>query len=176
MDIADNWVWVWLAVAVLFAVGEMSSPGAFFLLPFAAGALVASGVAVVTDNLVLQLGAFVAVSAGTFMGMRPLARRLDRAGTDHGIGSRRLIGQVALVTRAIPEGGEGDLGMVKVQREDWRAESLDGTPIPEGTRVRVAEVEGTRVIVAPIDTAPSSTPAPTLPPDTPPPPTPSEGA
>lgn len=172
MELADSWVWIWLVLAVLFAVGEMSSPGSFFLLPFAAAALVASGLAFVTDNLVLHLGTFVVISAAAFVGMRPLARRLDRAGTDHGIGSRRLIGQEALVTRAIPE---GDLGIVKVQREDWRAESVDGTPIAEGTKVRVAEVEGTRVLVAPIDTAPSSTPAPTLPPDTPPT-TPPQGA
>lgn len=172
MELADSYVWIWLVLAVLFVVGEMSSPGSFFLLPFAAGALVASGIAFVTDNFVLQLAVFVVISGGTFAGMRPLARRLDRAGTDRGIGSRRLIGQEALVTSAIPE---GDLGIVKVQREDWRAESVDGTPIAEGTKVRVAEVEGTRVLVAPIESAPSSTPAPTLPPDTPPT-TPSEGA
>jgi membrane-bound ClpP family serine protease len=36
-----------------------------------------------------------------------------------------------------------------VGREQWRAESLDGSPIPEGAFVKVVEVRGTRLIVHP---------------------------
>ena len=38
MDDPEVWRWIWLVAAVLFAIGEMGSPGSFFLLPFAAGA------------------------------------------------------------------------------------------------------------------------------------------
>ena len=34
-------------------------------------------------------------------------------------------------------------------RERWRAESVDGQPIPIGTTVVVSAVRGTRVIVSP---------------------------
>ena len=44
--------------------------------------------------------------------------------------------------------GAAELGMVRVDREEWRAQSTDGTPIAAGTVVRVADVQGTRVIVA----------------------------
>jgi membrane protein implicated in regulation of membrane protease activity len=44
--------------------------------------------------------------------------------------------------------GDAELGMVRVDREMWRAQSTDGSPIAAGTVVRVAEVQGTRVIVA----------------------------
>lgn len=169
MESPESWVWIWLIAAVLFAVAEMSSPGSFFLLPFAAGALAASGAAFLEAGSVLEWIVFIGISAASFLALRPLARRLDSSTDDQGIGSRRLIGQTAVVTQAIPERGE--LGIARVHREDWRAESLDGTPIPEGTRVRVAEVEGTRVMVVPVDQPP-----PSMPPDTTPPTTPSQGA
>ena len=38
--------------------------------------------------------------------------------------------------------------MVRVDREEWRAETVDGAPIAAGTIVQVVEVQGTRVIVA----------------------------
>ncbi|MGH9215052.1 MAG: NfeD family protein, partial [Acidimicrobiales bacterium] len=49
----------------------------------------------------------------------------------------------------IPPGG--DVGLVRVDREEWRAQSTDGSAIPIGTAVRVADVQGTRVIVAAVD-------------------------
>src|SRR5690606_30609722 len=59
-----------------------------------------------------------------------------------------------------PAGGPGagpagrhnaDLGMVRIERQEWRAESLDGQAIDAGTIVRVAEVRGTRVVVFPVE-------------------------
>jgi membrane-bound ClpP family serine protease len=50
------------------------------------------------------------------------------------------------VLQEIP--GQGELGLVRVHREEWRAESMDGSAIPMGAAVRVADIEGTRVIVS----------------------------
>ena len=36
------WRWIWLVAIGAFAVGEALLPGTFFLLPFAAGAIVAA--------------------------------------------------------------------------------------------------------------------------------------
>jgi membrane protein implicated in regulation of membrane protease activity len=78
--------------------------------------------------------------------MRPLARRLDRDEGSDGIGSRRLIGKLGTVLEAI----EPDhLGMVRIDREEWRAETADHSSLPAGTPVQVTQVEGTRVIVTP---------------------------
>lgn len=148
MDAPEQWRWIWLVAALAFAVGEMATPGSFFLFPFAVGALVAALLAFADVGLTIEWIAFVAVSVAAVAAFRPLARRLDVAGHDHGIGSRRLIGQTATVLREIP--GHGELGLVRVDREEWRAESLDGSPIPSGASVKVAEVQGTRVVVAPV--------------------------
>ena len=149
MNSPDGWRWVWLIAAAFFTVGEMATPGSFFLFPFAVGALAAAGLAFADVGLAGEWIAFIAVSAAALAGMRPLARRLDLEGDGHGIGSRRLIGQNATVLDAIP--GHGGLGLVRVHREEWRAESFDGSAIPSGAVVRVAEIEGTRVIVLPMD-------------------------
>ena len=42
MDSPEQWRWVWIVAAAVFAVGEMSTPGSFFMAPFAVGALVAA--------------------------------------------------------------------------------------------------------------------------------------
>jgi membrane protein implicated in regulation of membrane protease activity len=152
MDDPDGWLWVWLLGALIFAVGEIVTPVMFFLLPFAVGALAAALLASLDVNLAVQWAVFVGGSLATFFALRPVARRLDRQGHDEGIGSRRLLGQEAMVLEDIPGPGDIGLGLVRVGREEWRAESTDGSPIPTGSQVRVADVRGTRVVVSSLGT------------------------
>jgi membrane protein implicated in regulation of membrane protease activity len=138
--------------ALFFAVAEMATPVSFFALPFAVGALAAALVSFLDINLAIEWAVFVSGSLASFLALRPVARRLDRAGTDDGIGARRLLGAEATVLEDIPGPGDLGLGLVMVGREEWRAESTDGTPIPSGAQVRVADVRGTRVVVSPLGT------------------------
>jgi len=146
MDEPEQWRWIWLGAAVLFGIGEMATPGAFFLAPFAIGAVVAAALAFADVPLAGEWAAFVGISLASLVALRPLARRLDRHGGSDGVGSRRLIGRHGTVLTAITS---SELGVVRVDREEWRAESADRTPIPEGAAVLVTEVQGTRVIVTP---------------------------
>src|SRR5687768_12485366 len=141
MDSPESWRWIWLAATVVFGIGEMATAGSFFLLPFALGAAAACLLAFLDLSIGLQWGSFVVVSFGTLFALRPLARRLDSEGASEGIGSRRLIGREGIMLRAIDTPGE--LGLVRIDREEWRAEATDGSLIPEGTVVRVADVQGT---------------------------------
>jgi membrane protein implicated in regulation of membrane protease activity len=150
MDDPGLWLWVWLLAALAFAVGEMATPGSFFLLPFAAGAAVAAVLFLVDLNLTVQWIAFVSVTVVTTMAVRPLARRVNVSDENIGVGSLRMLGQEGVVLEDIP--GEAGLGLVLIDREEWRAESTDGVPIPTGTQVQVAEVRGTRVVVTPLGT------------------------
>ena len=151
MDDPEQWRWIWMVAAVAFVIGEMASPGSFFLLPFAVGAGVATILAFADVNLALQWLVFVGLSAGAFAALRPLARRLDVGSPATGIGAKRLIGEVGTILE--PLDGDDDLGLVRIHREEWRAESVDGSAIPADTRVRVVEVRGTRVVVWPVDAA-----------------------
>lgn len=147
MDEPETWRWIWLVATAVFAIGEMAVAGSFFLAPFAVGAAVAAILAFADVGLAGQWLAFVALSGGTFLSFRPLARRLDRGEPTQGIGSLRLIGQPATVLEDIPAGPH-ELGLVRVHREEWRAETVDGSAAPAGTVVHVVEQRGTRLVVS----------------------------
>ena len=146
MDDPENWRWVWLAVAVVGLAGEIATTGTFFLLPFGIGAAVACLAAFAGAGIALQWLLFVVASALASAAVRPLARRLDRNVATDGIGARRWIGMSALVLDDIPAGPD-ETGLVRVGREEWRAQSVDGTPVVAGERVTVVDVTGTRLVV-----------------------------
>lgn len=145
MSDPEVWRWIWLIAAVVFAIGEISIAGSFFLAPFALGAAVASILAFAGVDLGPQWIAFVVISGALLAAMRPLAHRLDQSQQAPGVGSSRQIGQRARVIESID--GPHDSGFVMLGAERWRAESADGSMIPEGTAVLVTEVRGTRVLV-----------------------------
>lgn len=159
MDDPDFWQWVWLGAALVFGLGEMASPGSFFLAPFAIGAAFAAAAALLGAAVGISWLAFIVVSTVAFAALRPLARRLDAAGGNPtGVGAQRLVGEQALVLQDIPAGLD-EVGLIRVGREEWRAQTPDGTGVPRDTRVVVAEVRGTRVVVYPTEqTLPSSPP------------------
>lgn len=143
----EIWRWIWLAVAVTFGLAELASAGAFFMLPFAVGAVAAAVLAFIGVALGWQWLIFLVVSIALLAGLRPLAAKLARDHPAEGIGSKRLIGEHGTVLREV-EAGHQELGLVRIQREEWRAESVDGSPIPTGAKVRVVEQRGTRVVVS----------------------------
>lgn len=146
MDEPESWRWIWVGAAVLFGLGEMASPGSFFLAPFAIGAAVAAILAFADVPIAGEWAAFVGISLGTFLALRPLARRLDAQGSSEGVGSRRLIGRHGVVLADI---GPGVVGTVRIDSEEWRASAPSSEVITAGTAVRVTEMEGTRVVVVP---------------------------
>ena len=149
MDDPETWRWVWLAVAVAGLAGEVVTAGTFFLLPFGIGAAAACVAAFAGAGLAMQWLVFVVVSAIASAAVRPLARRLDQGASSDGVGARRWIGMSALVLDDIPPGPDAT-GLVRVGREEWRAQSRDGAPVPAGTQVTVLEVTGTRLVVTPV--------------------------
>ena len=151
MDDPEAWRWIWMIAAFVFVVGEISTAGTFFLLPFGIGAAVAALLAFGGVGITWQWVAFVGLALVSFALLRPLARRLDVGNPSDGFGARRLIGAVGTVIEAAD--GNGEQGLVRIQREEWNAESVDGSAIATDTRVRVVEVRGTRVLVAPVDDA-----------------------
>lgn len=148
----ELWRWLWLAAAVVFALGEMAIPTSFFLASFAFGALVAFVVAFVGVGLLAQWLLFVGISVASLLVLRPLSRRLDRdTESTATVGANRWVGKTARVIREIPE-GPGETGAVRLEREEWRAGSADDAAIAPATLVRIVRVDGTRMIVEPLDT------------------------
>lgn len=152
MSSPETWRWIWLAVAVAATLGEIGVAGSFFLAPFALGAVAAAIAAFVGLAVTGEWVVFLVVSAVAFAGFRPLARRLDAASPRSGTGAHRWVSREGVVLRDIP-GGPGGTGLIRLDREEWRAESLTGEPIPAGSTVQVSRVDGTRLVVVPVEEA-----------------------
>lgn len=148
LDSPDTWRWIWTAAALVFFVGEMATAGSFFALPFAVAASLAAMAAFAGADVGWTWLIFVVLSALASAVLWPLAKRLDRKGAsiDGTPGARRWIGQRAEVIQAIP-GGIAGTGMIRLEREQWRAESVDGAAIEEGAVVAVVRIDGTRAVV-----------------------------
>ena len=144
---AEVWRWIWLVAAATVTLGEMAMAGTFFLFPFAIGAILAALLSFMGAGVGVGWAAFVIGSGASFAALRPLARRLDQGEPVDGIGARRLIGQPGVVLEAIP--GGGDLGLIRVGREEWRAEAVDGRALAVGVPIKIVEIRGTRALVWP---------------------------
>ena len=153
----DTWRWVWLVAAVVFAVGEMLTPAAFFFLPFAAGAFAASLLGFLDVGVGWEWLAFVVISGSSFAALWPVGRRMERRSGLSGVGANRWVGRQGVVLSDIP-GEVGSTGLIRLEREQWRAESGLGLPIRQGTTVLVSRVHGTRLVVFPLDDGPPGLP------------------
>ncbi len=139
----DAWL-LWLIASGLFAAGELAS-GDLFLLMLAGGALGGVGVALLGGPVVLQLAAFVVVSALLLAVVRPLAKRHLTEGTPgQPDGVAALVGRTAKVTRAV----DGHSGRIRLGADEWTARSqYDGEAFPIGARVRIMKVDGATAVV-----------------------------
>lgn len=135
---------IFVVLAVALSAAEIIAPG-LVLLPFGIGAGIAAVAGFLGAPPLLQAIIFLVASAAVYAGLRPLSARLNRDEPDaEGIGANRLIGATGTVLERI-EGG--DVGLVRIDREEWRAEAASGHALVPGMGIRVVEVRGTRVLV-----------------------------
>ena len=138
-----SWL-VWTIVAGALAVGELHYQ-AFFLAPFAIGAVVAAIVSAAGVGTAGAVIAFVAVSVAVLALLRPIALRHRRLPPRLRTGAAALVGRRALVLERIAN-NEG-VGCVKIDGEVWTARSLDDTVIDAGKQVEVMEIRGATALV-----------------------------
>jgi membrane protein implicated in regulation of membrane protease activity len=169
----DVWPWVWMSVAVIFALIELTVlGGSFVLLPFAVSAFVASILGFYDVSVEIQWFVFVLGGAALFLGLYRWARTfVDQHAIAPGVGADRLVGLVGMVVSDISVDDTDRRGRVKVEGEEWGALAHDDVGIAAGTRVRVVAMQGTRVVVTPAEqrATPSTPPAPPTGPPTAPP-------
>ena len=147
---AGDWLWVWVAATVAFAIAELVTPFLFFMISFAAGAALAAVVSGLGGGVGFQWGAFLVGSGAALGVLVPIGRRLAQGeGDDAQQGATRQVGRMAVVLQDIPADAH-DSGLVRLERAEWRAETDAARPISAGQQVEVISVRGTRLVVAPI--------------------------
>ena len=139
----DLRVWLWLIALVLFGIVEAATAG-LVCIWFAVGALAALLAALLGAGVLVQVVVFAVVSAAALAVTRPLVRRMT-AGKAVATNADRVLGAAAKVTEPIDN--ENSTGAVYVDGKTWTARSADGSVIPAGEQVRVASMEGVKLIV-----------------------------
>jgi membrane protein implicated in regulation of membrane protease activity len=139
-----SWL-IWVVAAVALAIGEVLTPGLFFLGPVALAALVAAVASLLGAGAIGSFLVFLVCSVASLALLRPIARRhirmpsLSRTGTD------ALVGRKGIVTARVDAVG----GRVRIGGEEWTARSyLDGEVFAEGQTVAIIQIEGVTALVA----------------------------
>jgi membrane protein implicated in regulation of membrane protease activity len=164
------WPWVWLGIAVFFALIELTLlAGSFVLLPFAVSALGAALLGFYDVAIEIQWLVFLGGGAVIWILLyRYLKKFVGDSELQPGVGAERLIGLTGIVTSAIDPDDTDRRGRISAHGEVWGAVSNNGRPLAKGTHVRIVSVSGTKVAVESTDAVPPSTTPPTTPPTAPP--------
>jgi membrane protein implicated in regulation of membrane protease activity len=137
--------WVaWAIFAVLLAIGEIFTPGLFFLGPIALAALAATvaaalGAAIWVQIVVFGVGSFAAVAL-----LRPIARAHLTMPRALRTGAAALEGAKAIVLQRVDSRG----GRVKIGGEEWSARSyMPDEAFDVGAEVEVVQIQGATALV-----------------------------
>jgi len=135
---------VWIIVTAFFMIGELVTPGLFFLGAVVPAAVAAALIAALGGGIGWQLGAFVVGSAASLGLLRPIAVRHVHLPPATRTGTAALVGAKALALERVDSRG----GLVKIGGETWSARAyIDDQVIEPGTRVEVAQIEGATALV-----------------------------
>lgn len=149
MDISGytiNMAFVWIGVAVLFAVIEAVTMG-LTTIWFSAGAVAACIASLLGAPVIVQVLVFLAASILLLYYTKPLAEKKLKIGSEK-TNVEALAGQIGIVTEdIIPY----NTGQVKVNGQIWTAVADDReAAITKETEVRILRVEGVKLIVTPV--------------------------
>ena len=135
---------IWAIISVLLAVGEIFTPGLFFLGPIALAALAATIVAALGGGLLFQIIVFGVGSFAAVGLLRPLARRHLTMPRAIRTGAAALEGAKAIVLQHVDSRG----GRVKIGGEEWSARSyMPDEEFDVGAEVEVVQIQGATALV-----------------------------
>ena len=134
----------WLVAAGIFFVGEIITVG-FLIFWLGIAAVLAMLTSFFTENVVIQTAVFVISYIVLILLTKPLINKYISKDDKVATNAYRVIGKKGIVIKKIPADG---IGQVKVSGEIWSATS--NADIAEGTKVKILEINGVKLIVAPL--------------------------
>ncbi len=134
----------WALLAAVLTIGEVMTPGLFYLGPVALAAIAAAVVSGVGGGWIVSILVFAAGSVASLGVLRPIAVRHLRTPSALRTGTAALLGADAVVLERV----DATDGRVKLGGEVWSARAFDPEQILEpGATVRVAEIQGATALV-----------------------------
>ena len=131
---------IWLLIAAVLVIIEIFTSG-FAVACFSVGSIFGAILAACGLSLTWQIVAFAIGSFLAFVFVRPFVMKIiDKKTNNNGVKTNmdNIIGKTAVVTERIEEGG---FGRVKIDGDDWKAQTDDGTALEVGTKVTIISYE-----------------------------------
>ena len=137
-------IWSLVLIATIVIEFETADMVTIWFSVGAIGALIA---AALDQNVVVQIGIFIAVSLVLIVLTRPMTKRfMDKTVIKTNVD--RFVGMIGTITVEVPIGGRGE---VLVDNSKWIAFSSSEEIIPVGTKVVVQDIVGIKLLVSKVD-------------------------
>jgi len=139
--------YVWLVIAIAFLFAELNTPGLFFFLSFAVGAVGAAILAFVGYSFFIQCVVGLIAAMVSFFIMRMFLKRKKMSEVEYSSAVTNidaLVGREGIVAEQIKPYSNGQ---VKIGGETWQARTEGEVVVGKGAIVVVLRVEGNTVVV-----------------------------
>ena len=138
----DWWIWVVLGLALL--LGEIVTPGGFYLLFFGIGAVIVGCLAGfgVAGPPWFQVILSSLLSVLTLWLFREKLLQATRRDSPDRVDT--LIGETAVIMEEIPRNG---VGKAEMRGSSWSARNIDEKSLTRGERCQVVRVDGLTILV-----------------------------
>jgi len=143
-EIVFNHWHIWIILAAALFIFEIFAPG-FVLACLGIGALGAAISALFTESLELELTIFSLLSIASFYFIRPFALKTFFKDDSFKSNVDFLVGKSAQVSEAFNTVTKR--GRVKIDGDDWRAETIESEELSIGDMVKIYKVESNTLIV-----------------------------
>jgi membrane protein implicated in regulation of membrane protease activity len=139
--------WHWLVLGLILVVGELATPGGFYLVFFGLGAIIIGLLASVgaAGPVTVQVLGFSVLSVGLLALFRARLLRWMQ-GDPQSPAIDTLVGEVATTIEPLEPHA---VGKVELRGTSWSARNASDAPIAAGQRCRVARVDGLMLYVKP---------------------------
>ena len=134
---------LWIIFLVVFLIIEASTVN-LVTIWFAAGSLGAIIASSLGAEVIWQIVTFLCVSAITLVVARPIIKKHIKTKTVP-TNADRVIGKTGIVTEDITN--DKFAGQVSVSGREWSAVTNDNSPLCVGTKVKIKEISGVKLIV-----------------------------
>ena len=140
--------WLWAALGLVLAAGELLTPGGFFVVFFGLAGLAVSLLVFVglADALWFQILLFSVFSVVSLLLFRNPLLRWMASHTPKTVEVDSLVGDLAVASSAIAPGGAGQ---AQLRGSAWNARNGSQAPIAAGARCRVTKVDGLVIWIEP---------------------------
>ena len=139
---------IWLIIFIIMLAAEILTATALVSIWFALGALAALVIYAIGFGFIVQLIVFIAVSIVLLILTKPFVKKVIKPGYTP-TNTDRLLGEICIVVEDIDD--LGTKGSVVIDGKEWSALSDNGKPIVSGSRAKVTDIRGVKLVVHSIE-------------------------